>query len=128
MYIYIAYDIFLRYTVFVLQSPAYLPIYLAPEAVRKSIRRIFDHSFPRQPSCLPHFAVHSQKVMALDLGNNDSFIVPIYFSMFTSAIIHKTSVVVNHRRLWILIIPDSTYILRTHRIPARCSIPMSFLD
>jgi len=41
---------FLRYTVFVLQSPAYLPVYLAPEAVRKSTRRIFDHSFPRQPS------------------------------------------------------------------------------
>ncbi len=48
----------LPYTVFVLQSPAYLPVHLALEAVRKGVRRIFDNPFPRQPV--------SNRCMALD--------------------------------------------------------------
>ena len=39
---------FSRYIEFVLQLPAYLPIYPQRE-LRKGIRRIFDHPFPRQP-------------------------------------------------------------------------------
>jgi len=74
--------VFLRYTVFVLQLPAYLPVYLAPE---KYERASAEFSITLYLVNLPEpvkAVFLSVKAMALDKGNNDNLHAFILFSRY----------------------------------------------
>ena len=77
----------LPYIVFVLQLPAYLPVYLAPERYgRASAEFSITLLLVNLPcrSCHP-VAVSLCKAMALDKGNNDS-----YHCIYSIINVHET--------------------------------------